>query len=204
MSIIFHLNKECVIFLENTFMSINNNPCFVIVTVPSSSYGAAVRDAVQIHYCASRSRYLLSKSSPLFLTLLYSTLFFLSLPFSTILCALLSFSSFLYYTLRSSFFLFLSILYSTLLFLPPCFCICFLPLHFCLSLFSLASYFHSSTIQPFSFLSSISYHPSSSLTFPLISSFPFFISSHLLNPPLSLYSYHIISYHHLYHRSIGT
>ena len=142
--------------MENIFKSINNNPCCVIVAVDSSSYRAAVRDTVQIHYRASRSRYLLSHSSPLFLsqpysTLLYSTLLFLSLPFSTIL-----------------------FLYSTLLFLIPCFSVC---LQLCIS-HSQASYCHFSTIQSFSFLSFISppffISPLLQLS-PLITSFPLFI-----------------------------
>ena len=119
-----------------------------------------------------------------------------SLPHSSYFYYTLRSSFFLYYTLRCSFFLFLSLLYSTLFFLPPCFCICFLPLHFCLSLFSLASYFHSSTIQPFSFLSSISSPfsiPSLLQLPPWFPPFPF--SSQLIYSILLSLSIHIISYH---------
>ena len=171
MSINFISTKNVSYFLENKFMSINNNPCCVIVTVPSSSYGAAVRDAVQIHYRASRSRYLLSHSSPLFLSQPYSTLLYstLSLPFSTIL-----------------------FLYSTFLFLTLCFCV---SLQLCIS-HSQASYCHFSTIQSFSFLSFISspfsISPLLQLS-PLVTSFPLFIYSTLLySILLSLYSYDMI------------
>ena len=81
--------------MENIFKSVNNNPCCVIVAVDSSSYRAAVRDTVQIHYRASRSRYLLSHSSPLFLSQPYSTLLYSFFLFLSLLSS--------FYTLLSSF-----------------------------------------------------------------------------------------------------